>query len=117
MRKDTKARDFDRKTKIAIMLRDSIDGWPCCVNCGAAAPSNESPVWSNAHFIARSQGGMGTEQNGLTLCPVCHHLYDQTTNRPKMREWFREYLMNHYPKWNEADLIYRKETYGKRLSV
>lgn len=108
MRKDTKTRDFDRKTKIAIMLRDSIDGWPCCVNCGAAAPSNESPVWSNAHFIARSQGGMGTEQNGLTLCPVCHHLYDQSTAREEMRGYFREYLQDSYEGWNEAELYYKK---------
>lgn len=108
MRKDTKARDFDRKTKISIMNRDSIDGWPCCVNCGAAAPSNESPVWSNAHFISRAQGGLGVEENGLTLCPVCHRRYDQTTDRPKLREYFRKYLMEHYPNWSEEKLFYRK---------
>lgn len=109
MRKDTKARDFDRKTKVAIMNRDSIDGWPCCVFCGAAAPSNESPVWSNAHYIARSQGGLGTEWNGLTLCPICHRKYDQTTARLEMRGFFREYLRDYYEDWNEEDLIYRKE--------
>lgn len=113
MRKDTKARDFDRKTKIAIMLRDSIDGWPCCIHCGAAAPSNESPVWSNAHFISRSQGGLGVEQNGLTLCPVCHRTYDQTTARNEMREYFRGYLKERYPGWEETKLIYRKENYGR----
>ena len=107
MRKDTKARDFDRKTKVAIMVRDSIDGWPCCVFCGAAAPSN-TPVWSNAHFISRSQGGLGVEQNGLTLCPVCHPRYDQTTARSEMRGYFREYLQNHYPGWNEKILVQNK---------
>ena len=39
MRKDTKARDFDRKAKEAISERDSIDEWPCCVWCGLAAPA------------------------------------------------------------------------------
>jgi hypothetical protein len=106
MRKDTKARDFDRKTKIAISRRDSIDGWPCCVYCGAAAP--EELVWSNAHYIARSQGGLGIEENGLTLCPICHRKYDQTTARMQMRGFFREYLQMHYSSWDEDKLIYRK---------
>ena len=108
MRKDTKARDFDRKAKIAISERDSIDGWPCCVYCGAAAP--QLLAYSNAHYIARSQGGLGIEQNGLTLCPLCHRRYDQTTERMKMREFFRDYLQSKYEGWNEDDLIYRKGT-------
>lgn len=107
MRKDTKARDFDRKTKITIAERDSIDDWPCCVYCGAAAP--DFIAWSNAHYIARSQGGLGIEQNGLTLCPICHKSYDQTTKRRKMREFFREYLSEHYENWSEEALTYKKE--------
>lgn len=110
MRKDTKARDFDRKAKKAIAERDSINGWPCCVNCGAAAPAELA--WSNAHFISRAQGGLGIPENGLTLCPECHRQYDQTTARPRMREYFREYLRSMYPSWNEAELTYRKDIYG-----
>ena len=106
MRKDTKARDFDRKAKVAISQRDSIDGWPCCVFCGAAAPA--PLAWSNAHYIARSQLGLGIPENGLTLCPVCHRRYDQTTAREEMRGFFREYLRDHYEDWSEEDLIYRK---------
>ena len=106
MRKDTKARDFSKKVKMAISERDSIDGWPCCVYCGLAAPA--PLAWSNAHFIARSQGGLGIPENGLTLCPECHRRYDQTTDRAEMRKFFREYLRMHYYDWNEDDLIYRK---------
>lgn len=106
MRKDTKARDFDRKTKQAISERDSIDGWPCCVNCGAAAPA--PLAWSNAHYCSRAQGGRGIPENGLTLCPVCHRKYDQTTERKRMREFFREYLKSKYPDWDESNLYYRK---------
>ena len=106
MRKDTKARDFDRKAKEAISQRDSINGWPCCVYCGSAAPA--PLAWSNAHFIARSQGGLGIPENGLTLCPTCHRLYDQSLARKRMREFFREYLKSHYKNWSEDALIYRK---------
>ena len=106
MRKDTKARDFDRKEKQAISERDSVGGWPCCVYCGSAAPA--PLAWSNAHFISRSQGGLGIPENGLTLCPECHRRYDQTKDRAEMRVFFREYLKSHYPCWDEYDLIYRK---------
>ena len=114
MRKDTKARDFDRKTKEAIALRDSIDGWPCCVFCGKPSPQyrdgDEFPItWSNAHYISRAQGGRGDERNGLTLCPRCHRKYDQSTSREEMRAYFREYLQDQYEDWDEDDLIYRKE--------
>ena len=106
MRKDTKARDFDRNTKYAIANRVSINGWPCCVYCGAAAPAELA--WSNAHYIARSQGGLGIPENGLTLCPSCHRRYDQTTERMGMREYFREYLREHHDEWSEEALTYRK---------
>ena len=106
MRKDTKARDFDRKAKEAISERDSINGWPCCVYCGLAAPA--PLAWSNAHFIARSQLGLGIPKNGLTLCPECHRRYDQTLARNYMRDFFREYLKEKYADWNEDDLIYRQ---------
>ena len=107
MRKDTKARDFTRKAKEQIAERDSIDGWPCCVYCGLAAPA--PLAWSNAHFLARSQQRRGIPENGLTLCPACHRRYDQTTDRKKMREYFREYLKSKYENWSEEALIYRKE--------
>lgn len=107
MRKDTKARDFSRKAKEQIAERDSIDGWPCCVRCGAAAPA--LLAWSNAHYIARSQLGRGIPENGLTLCPACHRRYDQSTHRAEDREYYREYLKSKYENWNEEALIYRKE--------
>lgn len=108
MRKDTRARDFSQTVKKKIAQRDSFDGWPCCINCGQPAPSESPIAFSNAHFISRAQGGMGIEENGLTLCPRCHHLYDQTTERTRLREYFREYLMDNYPGWNESKLYYRK---------
>ena len=106
MRKSTKETDFGRSVKIAISERDSIDGWPCCVNCGAAAPA--PLVWSNAHFIPRSHGGRGIEENGLTLCPPCHRKFDQTVARKELKQFFRDYLKSKYPDWDEEKLYYRR---------
>lgn len=108
MRKDTKARDIPKRVKEVVAERDSFDGWPCCINCGKPAPLENRLAFSNAHFISRAQEGLGIEENTLTLCPGCHHRYDQTTDRPRLRKWFREYLMDHYPGWNEESLYYRK---------
>ena len=106
MRAETKATDFSKTVKEAIADRDSIADWPCCINCGLAAPA--PLAWSNAHFIPRAQGGLGIEQNGLTLCPKCHRRYDQTTEREKMRNFLREHLKSKYPDWDEEKLYYRK---------
>ena len=109
MRKDTKARDFSRRAKLEIAIRDRIEGWPCCVYCGAPAPVEMA--WSNAHYISRAQGGLGIPENGLTLCPRCHRRYDQSTDREEMREFFREYLKKKYIGWDEEKLIYRKDCF------
>lgn len=108
MRKDTKARDFDQNAKTAISERDSIDGWPCCINCGRPAPQWKPTAFSHAHFISRAQGGLGIPENGLTLCPECHRKYDQTTARKEMRDFFREYLKSKYQDWDESKLYYRR---------
>lgn len=106
MRKQTRHTNIPPKVKMAVAERDSCQGWPCCIGCGKPAPAETA--WSNAHFIPRSHGGLGVEQNILTLCPECHRKYDQTTERKEMRIFFREYLMQRYPGWNEESLIYRK---------
>ena len=107
MRIDTRARSIPKEVKIRVCVRDSIFSWPCCINCGRPTPDGGTE-WSNAHYISRAQGGLGIEENVLTLCPGCHHDYDQTTKREEMRSFFREYLMEHYPDWDESKLVYRK---------
>ena len=97
--KRTKALQISPTVKATVWERDG----GCCVYCGS---HNAAPV---AHFIARSQGGLGIEENILTLCDNCHRKYDQSTKRNEMRIFFREYLKSKYPEWDEKNLIYRRK--------
>lgn len=76
-----------------------------CVYCGR-------PGLPEAHYIPRSKGGLGIEQNVLTLCRSCHDRFDfgGVLIREGMREYFAEYLQSKYPDWNEDNLTYRKES-------
>ncbi|HHX72167.1 MAG TPA: HNH endonuclease [Clostridiales bacterium] len=96
MRARTKALAISRAVKEKVLERDKY-----CVWCGR-------PGIPNAHFIPRSQGGLGIEENVLTLCPECHRKYDHTTERKKMQGHFRIYLRIQYPDWDENKLYYKK---------
>lgn len=60
------------------------------------------------HYIPRSQGGLGTEQNGALGCIYHHQMMDNGLYGNEMRRMFREYLEEHYPNWNEEKLKYDK---------
>lgn len=95
--KRTKALEIPPEVKEKVYERDE----GCCVWCGKQGEPN-------AHYIPRSQGGLGIEENILTLDWECHLEYDQSTDRPKMKAFFREYLKSKYPDWKEENLIYKK---------
>lgn len=109
MSERTKSLGISIAVKEAVAERDSFDGWPCCLLCGAPAPANNILAFSCAHYISRAQGGLGREDNTLTLCPACHERYDQTPDRETIKPYFRRYLMEHYPNWKEENLMYKKE--------
>lgn len=100
MHKRTKALAIPYEVKAAVYKRDDR----CCVWCGR-------PGSPNAHFIPRSKSGLGIEENVLTLCPLCHQLFDNgaAKDRRRMAAYFREYLKAHYEDWDESNLYYRKE--------
>ena len=101
--KRTKELAIPLDVKRAVAERDGY----CCIWCGCPAPTDNRLAFSNAHYIARSQGGLGIEQNILTLCPICHREYD-TVKRKEYRPLFRRYLREHYANWREKDLTYEK---------
>ena len=98
--KRAKALAISQKTKMAVWERDNHR----CVYCHSPYALPES------HFISRSKGGLGIDENILTLCRKCHQRFDfgPKTEREQMREYFRGYLKNHYPNWDEDELIYRR---------
>lgn len=109
MNERTKALNIPHRVKMAVAERDSIDGHPCCIWCGKPAPSTNPLAFSNAHYISRGQGGLGIEENILTLDWECHLRFDQSEHRAEMQEFFKDYLHSKYPDWDEKKLIYRKE--------
>ena len=76
-------------------------------NCRALAQLEDEPGYLQINDQDAER--LGIEENGLTLCPICHRKYDQTTARMDMRAYFREYLMGKYENWSEDKLIYRKD--------
>lgn len=95
--KRTKLTDIPPKVKQAVYIRDK----GLCIICGKQGIPN-------AHYIRRSQGGLGIEQNIVTLCQKCHHDYDNGQYRQMYGEIIRDYLQSIYKDWNADDLIYDK---------
>ena len=73
----TKALEIPKEVKEAVAERDMY----CCIWCGKPAPTTNPLAFSNAHYIPRSQGGLGIEENILTLDWECHLRYDQSITK------------------------------------
>lgn len=91
-----KAVKFTFEARQRIFERDNGK----CIMCG----KNEHTY---AHYISRSRGGLGVEQNGVLLCWGCHFKTDQTVERPEKLAFIKSYLQSFYPNWNEDDLYYK----------
>lgn len=99
MHKRTKALAISKKVKETVYERDGGR----CILCKKLG----DPV---AHYISRAQGGLGIEQNIVTLCNDCHRAYDGD-QRLFLREHIREYLETNYPDFTDEMRIYRKYTF------
>ena len=95
--KRSRATDIPAKVRERVYERDGGR----CIFCGSAGIPN-------AHYVPRSKGGLGVERNVLCACVMCHHLMDNSSDRKLFQERARNYLLSHYPSWNEKDLIYDK---------
>lgn len=99
--KRAKACDIPKKVKDRVWERDGHK----CIICGSyyAMP--------NSHYIRRSQGGLGIEENIVTMCMDCHREYDQGSARELIATYTERYLRSQYPDWNPEKLIYKKGDY------
>lgn len=66
------------------------------------------PGRGEAHFISRAHGGLGIEENILTVCRSCHDMMDNSTERRVMLQIAEAYLRENYRNWNKKDLVYDK---------
>ena len=100
MHNRTKACSISKDTKIKVWERDGER----CIICGSPY------AWPDSHYIRRSQGGLGIEQNIVTMCRSCHDEYDNGRERAFIALKVREYLKNKYKNWDwdESKLVYRK---------
>lgn len=99
MHRQTRRTAISKEVKQRVFDRDEGR----CVLCGRSYGA-----LPNAHFIARSHGGLGVEENIVTLCLPCHNRYDNSEDRGEIREQLREYLKGKYPYWDEEKLTYLK---------
>lgn len=105
MNKRARACSFDKRTRDRIKARDRgcifcIMGYRVTDECGE--PSQIM------HFVPRSQGGLGIEENGAWGCVYHHMLLDNSTYREEMMEMFEDYLKEWYRGWEKEKLVYRK---------
>ena len=96
--KQAKACTISKKVKNIVYKRDKNG---ICIICH----SNQGIP--NAHFISRAKGGLGIEQNIVTLCKECHRLYDGVM-RKEYRDLIHKYLLSKYPDLQIENLIYKK---------
>ena len=98
--KRTKALEIDKKTKLIVWERDNNR----CIFCHRYVTWN----YANSHYIKRSHGGLGIEQNIMTNCDKCHELFEREPSRSKMKPIAIKHFQSKYDNWNEEDLFYKK---------
>lgn len=115
--KRAKAVEFPPKVRKAIKARDNG-----CIFCQMEYHM-EKATWqglstfSIMHFIPRSDGGLGIEENGAEGCQYHHDMLDNGHEgyRAEMMELFEEYLISCYPDWDKSKLKYNKWAFLENL--
>lgn len=100
MHKRTKACSISKEVREAVEERDNHQ----CIFCGSGDCRGE------AHYIRRSQGGLGIPENLLCVCRSCHRQLDEGPTKEIFQEIAKQHLKEHYPYWDESKLVYSKWT-------
>ena len=113
MNKRTKALQYTKETAYKVAERDNHE----CLFCkmgyhleGINKSGLGSIVYDIAHFINRSQGGLGIEENLVLLCRYHHGHLDNSNKgyRKEMLSIIEDYLKSIYPEWDKERLVYKK---------
>lgn len=96
----TKFTNIPKKVKQKVYERDS----GCCIVCGIGVTEE----MACAHVVPRSAGGLGVEENIVTLCNTCHMLYDQSTKRNELLFIIMKVIKRSYPDWSREKVTYKK---------
>lgn len=106
----TRRCEFSKQSRLKIIERDRG-----CIFCQRGYHIDETDVFGRElfeimHYIPRSQGGLGTPQNGALGCKSHHMMLDNGNKgrREEMLEIFRDHLKRFYKDWDEKDLVYTK---------
>ena len=97
----TKATDISKAVKLRVNERDN--GY--CILCGKSASWHESCC----HVIPRSSGGLGIEENIVTLCQECHKAFDEGPNRQKIMSKLMGYMHRKYKHYTVRKVVYGGE--------
>lgn len=95
--KRTKAVAITPKVRQAVEERDNYS----CIFCGQRGRGE-------AHLVSRAQGGLGVEENIVTVCRQCHNEMDNGLLTQIYREKAEAYLRGIYPDWDRDKYIYKK---------
>ena len=95
MNKRTQATSISTKVRQTVIARDKH-----CIFCGS------HQMLSVAHYIPRSKGGKGIEQNLALACMPCHMRLDQSVYRKEVLAIMERYLISHYGVLE--NIIYKK---------
>lgn len=108
--KQARAKEFSAQTRKKIKERDQI-----CIFCKMGYHTEKVTHFSQQmtsimHYIPRSAGGLGIEENGALGCLTHHNMMDNgfEGRRKEMLALYKEYMQRLYPDWNEEDLRYKK---------
>ena len=104
MFKRTRALAIKPEVKKKVEERDHHQ----CIFCGR-------PGRGEAHVISRAHGGLGVEQNLVTVCRECHFGMDDTVSRSFFLELAEQHLRSFYPDLTPDAVTYKKGIKTKPL--